>query len=446
MRIESNLPENFPPVVVLHNNKLYNQYGIVSNYYDDAGIEVAENLIFIRIDGDDIFFFAININITDDLISFQVKEFPEKIHWNANYNELEGYEACSKYISQATRIKNAWSYNQNILYPYIARILAAQDYYETLLEKNINLKFNHNALIDKNLDIVFYIFLTKMNKNIPFLIQNEMWDALSSLFTKCVTDEKIREMSTRIDKKVIKLSKELKIDVYLAAEMLTKFTLQDLLKYGKLMDLLDIYSPTYITILNMMGQINLNDFANYFVKSLFVYNNIKIHESRPERLAQVRKFLELYRDYIRLIDRNNADLYPIDLETAHDAALENKEILEDRKKCDDVRDKFHAATEKYMDYAYEDGSYCVVIPNEPEELYKESAKLHHCVKTYINDVANEHSKICLVRFEGKPYMTVEIVKDHLIQAKKTCNHLPNESDEAFLKKWCDSIDVNIDRY
>jgi hypothetical protein len=43
-------------------------------------------------------------------------------------------------------------------------------------------------------------------------------------------------------------------------------------------------------------------------------------------------------------------------------------------------------------------------------------------------------------------MTVEIRNGKLIQAKKTCNLLPNEEDKDFLEKWCKEKEITIVNY
>ena len=198
---------------------------------------------------------------------------------------------------------------------------------------------------------------------------------------------------------------------------------------------------------------NFSQFAAYFFKSFLIYDNMDVRVCRAKGgylENSLSKFLELYKDYLSLIeDEEHKDLYPENLSAAHDAAIDRgvlKKAEEEYKKYEVYETPFYEATLKYLDLEYCDKDFEVKVPRTPLDLVEESAVLHHCVKTYIPSVVLGKTRICLIRKNGVPYMTVEVKNSHIVQAKKKYNELPDRDDNKFLQKWCDCKNLKIAGY
>ena len=64
--------------------------------------------------------------------------------------------------------------------------------------------------------------------------------------------------------------------------------------------------------------------------------------------------------------------------------------------------------------------------------------MHHCVRSYIGDVACKHTKIYFLREKEKlatPYVTVEVKNKKICQAKGKYNRSITNNEYAFLQNW-----------
>jgi hypothetical protein len=71
-----------------------------------------------------------------------------------------------------------------------------------------------------------------------------------------------------------------------------------------------------------------------------------------------------------------------------------------------------------LEYENKDDDFCVVIPTEPGDLANEGLELHHCVKSYIEKVADGNTNIVFIRKKDekeKPFFTVEVSNDKTIE-------------------------------
>jgi hypothetical protein len=69
-------------------------------------------------------------------------------------------------------------------------------------------------------------------------------------------------------------------------------------------------------------------------------------------------------------------------------------------------------------WEFEDGDYIVVAPTNPSELGVEGINLHHCVKSYVDRVANGVTNIMFIRKREEPdipFFTVEVSNDNSIE-------------------------------
>lgn len=94
-----------------------------------------------------------------------------------------------------------------------------------------------------------------------------------------------------------------------------------------------------------------------------------------------------------------------------------------------------------LEYENKDDDFCVVIPTEPGDLAKEGLELHHCVRSYIEKVANGTTNIVFIRKKSdktKPFFTVEVSNDKVIEqvhgfGNRNADTEPNLTE--FVNRW-----------
>lgn len=176
----------------------------------------------------------------------------------------------------------------------------------------------------------------------------------------------------------------------------------------------------------------------------------KIREiERYVKLEKALSYLEtqeddcgIYLDYLRECKRlgydmkNKKVLFPADLQAAHEETSEKVKIQADSKK----KVAFKESTDKiYGRPAYREEKLLIRAAQSPEELSKESAALHHCVRTYVDCVARGECVILFIRkteSPDKPYFTLELSPDgKIIQCRGDHNCAYPEDVKEFLERW-----------
>lgn len=148
-----------------------------------------------------------------------------------------------------------------------------------------------------------------------------------------------------------------------------------------------------------------------------------------------------YRDYICMCDGLNFDLsndfvlFPKSLPEAHDKLndLSDKEISE---AYDNAVAK--AYNELESKYGFEKAGLMVIPPKSAKEIVEEGHKLHHCVGSYVKRVAMKNCIILFIRQADdpqKPFCTMELIGNHVNQARMYGNEPPPKKVEAFLTLW-----------
>ena len=150
-----------------------------------------------------------------------------------------------------------------------------------------------------------------------------------------------------------------------------------------------------------------------------------------------------YRDYLKDCDKlgmnmkNKKVLFPDDLIKAH-AETSMKIKLESDKLLETNFKRFEKEITS-MDEPYLYGEYLIRPAESPVELHIESQLLHHCVRTYVNKVADGQTSILFIRKQqepDKPLYTLELNRDRkIVQCRglKNCSY-PEEVGEL-IKHW-----------
>lgn len=171
-----------------------------------------------------------------------------------------------------------------------------------------------------------------------------------------------------------------------------------------------------------------------------------------ERYVKLEKALEylgtqeddcrIYIDYLKECrqlgyDMNNKKvLFPENLQVAHEATSEKIQIQTDAEKKED----FIKSIKKLYDRPeYREDALLIRPARDPEELAKESAALHHCVRTYVDKVVRGSCVILFIRRtsdQDKPYFTLELSPEgKIVQCRGDRNCAYPEDVKEFLERW-----------
>ena len=166
----------------------------------------------------------------------------------------------------------------------------------------------------------------------------------------------------------------------------------------------------------------------------------------------------IYSDYIEICEKLKdfvCGKWPKDLNYAHDLASAKYEF----KKNKYLEDKFKEAVNDYKYLSsikgddvknFEEDKYIIIVPKSGMDLIRESNQLHHCVKTYIDKVANKRTFILLVREKenkDKSLATIEVLPNKtLIQLKAISNSKASKEVQDFVRKWAEIKGITINTY
>ena len=216
---------------------------------------------------------------------------------------------------------------------------------------------------------------------------------------------------------------------------------RDLGRYARLYELekyKDIKKMGYKVSFNQIGM--LPDY-NLSEKISVIEQHVKLEKALSYLETQGRD-CGIYLDYLRECKRlgydmkNKKVLFPADLQAAHEETSEKVKIQADSKK----KVVFKESTDKiYGRPAYREEKLLIRAAQSPEELSKESAALHHCVRTYVDRVARGECVILFVRKTAspdEPYFTLELSpKGEIIQCRGDHNCAYPEDVKEFLARW-----------
>lgn len=113
---------------------------------------------------------------------------------------------------------------------------------------------------------------------------------------------------------------------------------------------------------------------------------------------------------------------------------------------------FNFLQEKWEQYKYENENFIIITPQKPEDLILEGIKLSHCVKSYIEEVAEGNTNIFFIRKKNnfqEPFYTAEISKNNVLrQVHGFANeNVPVGSDlEKFILEWQESKKFKLGDY
>lgn len=192
------------------------------------------------------------------------------------------------------------------------------------------------------------------------------------------------------------------------------------------------YMPILTMLTNLKG---LNYTMDKVEKLLSLTNSI-----RYSCLAE-RNYLDIIRMFRTLQNNITDDVFKFttieDIQTTHTNLI----FLTNKQKYEILNADFSSLQSKWNKYKYEDDEYMIIAPEKANDLAKEGLELHHCVKSYIEAVAEGRTNILFLRKKinpDKPFFTIEITNDDKIRqihGFANCNIDSDKEAEEFYKKW-----------
>lgn len=164
---------------------------------------------------------------------------------------------------------------------------------------------------------------------------------------------------------------------------------------------------------------------------------------KPDPTGQpgVNDILSDYKDYLGFCEELGYDmhnefvLFPKNLKAAHDQA-------NNRIKCRKVEaydPKIKAQQNKLRrQYQFKSKGLIVMPPRSAQEIVTEGHKLHHCVGGYVQGMAKQEYAVLFIRKQsnlGKPFYTVEVKGNQIVQTRGRNNRIPTPEVQAFLEAW-----------
>lgn len=186
------------------------------------------------------------------------------------------------------------------------------------------------------------------------------------------------------------------------------------------------------------------DILSYFSYKEQIYEIEKYMDFEKARkyIVAQKSDCRIYLDYLDECKKlgydlkNKKVLFPENLQEAHEETSGKIRIQADSKK----KEAFKKSTDKlYGQPEYQEEKLLIRAAQSPEELYRESSKLRHCVRTYVDSVVEGNCAILFIRKTSepdKPYFTLELSpKGEIIQCRGDRNCAYPEDVAEFLDRW-----------
>lgn len=452
-KIISNIP-NRVRAKYTENKIIYTSYGVIATGLPQLvnGISVEKfpepNLFYVEVEDEGLTLVLkyVAAESTEDTIVFNGVEFG-RYTYNPKYKELSlvsedilGIFRCRDGVDDKRMKILSAIVNEEVFLEYVSNMVVNDSYY---------LRYIEEGIMSFNAEVMFSLYLSKVNKAFGLLLDNELKHEISYLMENGVEYD---EFGYEINSKTIRLARNLrsvaKSGVVLSARLLTRFNFNEI---ENLMKIADYFKFSSLDFWNTIFEIdvNLGEFSEYLIKSIFVNDNLsyKRFNSRGAKTLKdsVVDWTIMYKDYLNMKEVNDP-MYPDDLKDAHDLATD----IYEKKKRDRIEaermEAFIQNVNTYRNLCWEKDEFKIIVPETPGDLTVEGRKMGHCVGGYIGNVASGRSKILFIRKDDEPYITIECREDRIIQAKKYRNERPNPDDEKLIYEWAEIKGLEVSSY
>lgn len=148
-----------------------------------------------------------------------------------------------------------------------------------------------------------------------------------------------------------------------------------------------------------------------------------------------------YFDYLRNCETLDYDmtsdfvLYPKNFKKAHDKSVVDVQSKQLEKEYNMIAELLPSMHDKY-DFSNDD--FLIKAPDSGQDIISEGQALHHCVGTYVSRVAKGNTVILFIRRKkapDKPYVTVEVKNDKIVQVRGFSNKTPESDVSDFVEQF-----------
>lgn len=167
------------------------------------------------------------------------------------------------------------------------------------------------------------------------------------------------------------------------------------------------------------------------------------------RYKLLQSLVTEYRDYLDMCAKlgydmkNSFVLYPRDLQKSHDSVsrrIKHKTDAKIKRAFIDIYKQINGQ------FDFEQNGLKIIYPATPDDVVAEGHALHHCVGGYTDRVVKHECIILFLRQccdESKPYYTIEVRGNKVIQVRgfKNCDMTPDV--EKFISAWQKQVLSNI---
>lgn len=183
----------------------------------------------------------------------------------------------------------------------------------------------------------------------------------------------------------------------------------------------------YASCVDIYGQVQTSGLFKFLSKAPKFITSEKIQNYLKKQGMNNKSGMETYLDYVKMLEDISTSeiVFPPNLRQAHDS----QDRLKDYLKNDKYKDAFKAVKQKYSALEWNDGKYCIVLPNNPRELVDEGKTLRHCVGSYCSSHAAGNDIILFVRKYRRPersFYTLNISFESSMPVEKQLHGYGNE--------------------
>lgn len=193
-------------------------------------------------------------------------------------------------------------------------------------------------------------------------------------------------------------------------------------------------------ILEILRYMTVHKFTWYMDKQ-YAFLRLRKTPHKTQRYRAMQDLVSEYRDYLEMCSKlnygmkKNSVLFPKDLQKSHDKVARRLKHKADA----DTKQEFIAA---YRDISeqlcFEKDGLKLICPSVPEDVIAEGCALAHCVGDYIGRITGRECIILFIRKSceiDKPYYTVEIRGQEVIQVRGIGNCSMTPEVKAFVEQW-----------
>ncbi len=189
----------------------------------------------------------------------------------------------------------------------------------------------------------------------------------------------------------------------------------------------NVYIHEYAACIDKYGNIQTSKLFKFLSKAPKFITSERISNYLIKNHKNNKEGMELFLDYIDMLDDVSTQevVFPPNLQLAHDKQSEIKESL----RQDKYKGAFKCVKQKYSGLEWNDGRYCIILPDSPRDLVNEGKTLRHCVGSYCKTHSEGQNIIFFVRKYRRPersYYTLNISFEGTVPIEKQLHGYGNE--------------------